>query len=297
MAFSVGTCRVGGWWLGRGPGGALLSVTWLWTDYDAALQDAANFGRFCGYGARRFFLTSGKGMGMGMGMEEDLTTEVHGNGTEGEGGSTIPGLWKEVGYFIEIDDSIRILPGEKGSAGALVSFHNAFLSSCQERIADLVAQLEAATERAAQAEAEAADLRCESSLIGELRTILGLGWGESITERCRELAALRQRGAAPVKVKLPDVEDVNGHLIKNNFSTTSYICMGEALRFAAANAVVEQQLVEGVSPDRLAAEVEALKEENLDLRRVVVKMQEASREYLDNAREILSSALAEVAEG
>lgn len=63
--------------------------------------------------------------------------------------------------------------------------------SLRAQLEDVTAERDAANERAEQAEAEAADLRCESSLIGELRTILGLGWGESITERCRELAALR----------------------------------------------------------------------------------------------------------
>ena len=41
------------------------------------------------------------------------------------------------------------------------------------------------------------------------------------------------------KVRLPDVEDVNGHLIKHNFSTTTHIEMGEALRFAAENASID----------------------------------------------------------
>jgi len=67
---------------------------------------------------------------------------------------------------------------------------------------DVTAERDAANERAEQAEAERDDLRCESSLIGELRTILGLGWGESITERCRELAALRaQLDAAQAECK------------------------------------------------------------------------------------------------
>ena len=60
-----------------------------------------------------------------------------------------------------------------------------------------------------------------------------------MAERDALRAELEAVKAGRVKVKLPDVEDVNGHLIKNNFSTTNYICMGEALRFAAANAVIE----------------------------------------------------------
>jgi len=62
--------------------------------------------------------------------------------------------------------------------------------SLRAQLQAATAERDAANERAEQAEAEAADLRCESSLIGELRTILGLSWCESITERCRELEAL-----------------------------------------------------------------------------------------------------------
>ena len=45
------------------------------------------------------------------------------------------------------------------------------------------AERDMADERAAQAEAERDDLQYETPIIRELREILGLGWGESITEK------------------------------------------------------------------------------------------------------------------
>lgn len=51
--------------------------------------------------------------------------------------------------------------------------------------------------------------------------------------------ALAERQARPVKVHLPDVREVNGHLIQNNFSTTTHIEMEEALRYAASRAVID----------------------------------------------------------
>jgi len=62
-----------------------------------------------------------------------------------------------------------------------------------------------------------------------------------------EVARLREeleqdradRQTRPMKVRFPDVEEINGHLIENNFSTTKHIEMEEALRFAASRAVID----------------------------------------------------------
>ena len=61
--------------------------------------------------------------------------------------------------------------------------------------------------------------------------------------------------------------------------------------------VGEQRSLRGKAFESLRAELEALKEENLELLRMVLKQQEAAREYMENAKEILCSALAGAAEG
>lgn len=47
------------------------------------------------------------------------------------------GKWKEVGYLIQVNPTVHILPGESGSGGALVAFHNADLAALEERAAIL----------------------------------------------------------------------------------------------------------------------------------------------------------------
>jgi hypothetical protein len=86
---------------------------------------------------------------------------------------------------------------------------------------------------------EIKQLKLENGNLPEIRAKFEKDFAAVLRRAEKAEAELAARQSAPVKVRLPSVEVVNGHLIENNWSTTTDKCMEEALRFAAAHAVID----------------------------------------------------------